>query len=1080
MAPQIKGRKGGAETPRTPVEAPDSVQSIAYAKVLLALGEGEFAGGSSGTLDGRDIYLDGTPIIAADGSENFPGVTWEFRPGTPHQTHIAGLPAVENETTVGVELRSGTPWVRAVTDPQLSAVRVRLSWPSLQQQKDNGDVVGYRIDYAIDLATDGGSFQQVATYTLNDKTTSKYERTHRLDLPAGTGWQVRVRRLTANQDNNRIADTMRVEAVTEIIDAKLRYPNTALLFVQFDASQFQAIPQVSVETRGRVIRVPSNYSPDTRDYVGLWDGTFKWAWTDNPAWIWYDLVLSPRFGLGRRITQAQVDKWELYRIAQHCDQLVPDGKGGQEPRYTCNVYFQSKADAWVALRDLSAIFRGMSYWANSQMTAVADMPRDVDYQFTRANVIDGKFTYTGTSQKTRHSMALVSFDDPANGYQSDIEAVANNALVRRYGVNQLDISAIGCTRRSQASRAGQWALLTNSRDRAVSFRVGLDGAIPLPGHVIAVADELLAGRPLGGRISQVVGRQITLDRDAQVQAGDRLVLNLPSGIAEGRTVESIAGRVVTVTTEYSELPRAQSVWTLDAADLAPQLYRVLGIKRPERGEFEINAVQHDPNKYAAVDTGARLEDRPVSVVPPGVQAPPTGVTVESFTHVSQGLAVTTLRAAWAAASGAVAYEAEWRKDDGQWLAVPRASGLGFEVPGIYAGRYLVRVRAVNPIGVASIAAYSAETQLNGKEGAPPAVAFLTASAELFGIRLDWGFPPEGAADTQRTEIEYNTSPSVEGVMHLGDYPYPARAHTLTGLAAGKTFHFRARLVDRTGNVGPWSDWVMGQASADASKILDYLGDQISETQLAQHLADKISPPLAGEDWLAGDDQIMAGVWSQQYEREAADGAMAQRIDVVIAKADTNAAAIISEQTARADAISAMALRIDTVEAELGEDLAATVQQTSEAVASLDGELRAMYSVKLAVTSNGEYYAAGMGIGIENTPEGMQSQVLFQADRFAVINVADGKITTPFVIQGGQVFINSAVIGDGTIDMAKIASALQSTDYVAGQTGWRLTKAGEFEMNGYVSGQGRLSMTHQAIKVFDGSGVLRVQLGNLQV
>lgn len=1184
-ATAIRGRKGGEKTPRTPVEAPDSIQSTAYAKVLIALGEGEFAGNSAGTLDGRDIYLDGTPLIGPSGAENFPGVRFEFRPGTPHQKHIAGLPAVENETGIGVELSSGTDWVRAITDPQLSAVRLRLSWPALQQQKDNGDVVGYRIDYAIDVATDGGSWQQYSTYTVSGKTTTKYERSHRVDLPAGSAWQVRVRRLTPNQTGNKVADTMRVEAITEVIDAKLRYPNTALLYVEFDAAQFDSIPQVAVDTRGRVVRVPSNYDPATRAYIGLWDGLFKWAWTDNPAWVWYDVLLAPRFGLGRRINAAQVDKWALYQIARYCDELVPDGQGGQEPRFTCNVYIQSQAEAWTVLRDLASIFRGMTYWDGAQMVAMADMPRAVDYVYNRANGVVGGFSYAGGSQKNRYSMALVSYDEPANAYQSDVEPVSNNALVRRYGVNKQDITAIGCTRRSEAHRRGDWLLQTNSADRTVSFRVGLDGVLAKPGWVIGVADELLAGRPLGGRISLVSGRQITLDRDAQVQVGDRLVLNLPSGVAEGRTVQSVTGRTVTVTTEYSETPRAQSAWALDAADLAVQLYRVTRVSRPEPGVFEIAGVQYDPNKHGAIDTGARIEQRPVSVLPAGVQAPPTAVAVESFSYAEQGLAVTTLRAQWQAAAGAVAYEAEWRKDDGQWLAVPRTSALGFEVPGIYAGRYLVRVRAVNAIGVASLAAYSAETQLNGKEGAPPALASLTATPELFGIRLGWAFPAEGASDTQRTEIEYNTSPSAEGVMHLGDYAYPNNGHTMTGLAAGATFHFRGRLVDRTGNVGPWSVWVMGQASVDAAKILDAIAGQISETELGQHLQDRldlidgsgpgsvnerlqqvadvlaydpaktyaagetvrggqrlyqatvpvptetpppnaaywldigqvveaanalagqvsqntaaieqteqglqaqaerldgvfaqVNPPLAGEtDWNAGSTTVLAGVWSEQSARATEDMALAQRIDTVTAQVGQNAAAIVSEQTARADAISAMAQRIDTVEAELGEDLAATVQQTSEAVASLDGELRAMYSVKLGVTSNGQYYAAGMGIGIENTPQGMQSQVLFQADRFAVINVANGQITTPFVIQGGQVFINSAVIGDGTIDMAKIATALQSTDYVAGQQGWRLDKAGTFEINGSVAGQGRMQLTNRALKFWDGNDVLRIQAGDL--
>lgn len=1236
-AVKIRGRKGGSSSARVPKEAPDDVQSIAYAKILLALGEGEFAGG----VTAKDIYLDGTPLEAADGTQNFSGVTWEFRPGTVEQEHIAGMPSVDNEIAVGVELRSDTPWVRAVTNTQLSAVRIRLGWPALQQQKDNGDIVGYQIDYAIDVATDGGAYQQVATYTLNAKTTTLYERTHRVDLPEATsGWQVRVRRLTANVDNNRIADTMNVQAITEVIDSKLRYPNTALLFVEFDASQFQNIPQVSIETRGRVIRVPSNYDPETRSYTGVWDGTFQWAWSDNPAWVWYDLVLADRFGLGRRITAAQVDKWELYQIAQYCDQLVSDGQGGQEPRFTCNVYFQSRTEAWTVLRDLSAIFRGMSYWANSQMVAMADMPRDIDYVYSRASVIDGRFTYASASEKTRYSQALVSYDNPDNGYQSEVEAVSDNALVRRYGVNQTELTAIGCTRRSEANRRGRWALLTNSRDRTVTFRVGLDGQIPLPGRIIGVADELLAGRPLGGRISAVSGLQITLDRDAQVAPGDRLVLNLPSGVAEGRTVASVAGRVVTVTTAYSETPRVQSVWSIDAADLAVQQYRVTGISRPETGIYEITGIQHDPGKYAAVDSGARLEPLPVSVIPPGVQSPPTGVTIDSYTTVDQGIAITTLRASWAAAANAIAYTAEWRKDDSDWVSVPRTSALGFEVPGIYAGTYLVRVRAVNVRDVSSIPAYSAETELTGKTGTPPAVAYLTAAPLVFGIRLDWGFPAEGAADTQRTEIQYNTSPADEGALHLGDYAYPTNSHTLTGLAASVTLYFRARLVDRTGNIGPWSSWAMGQSSTDATEILDYIAGQIGETELAEELlsvidlitapastagsvdaristarsaletqintisaqladiaaapaydnaeayaagdlvtydgglyralqattgnlptdpvywekvgdyaslgeavsalaveldelttrvqADEddlaaevervdgifaqINPPMAGDTgWYAGSETVLAGVWSEQYARASEDGALAQQIDAVLAQAQGNAAAITAEATARATADSALAQqittltatvegditaaiqseataraaadgalssRIDTVEATAGSNSAA-IQQTSQALAGLDGELSAMWSVKLQVMQDGTYYAAGMGLGIENTPAGMQTQVLFQADRFAVINTENGSISTPFVIQGGQVFINSAVIGDGTIDMAKIATALQSTNYVAGQQGWRLSKDGSFEINGTIAGSGRTVITNSGVKVYDSNDVLRVELGELE-
>ncbi|WP_273889769.1 host specificity protein J, partial [Serratia marcescens] len=644
----IEGRKGGSSSPSTPTESPDSLQSTSYAKILLALGEGEFGG----DLDGTRIFLDGTPIISADGTENFPGVRWEFRPGTPHQDYIPGMPDVENEITVSTELTSDRDWIRAVTNTQLSAVRLRFSWAQLQQQQDNGDVVGYRIEYAIDVATDGGAYQEVLRTAVDGKTTTKYERSHRIDLPAATtGWQVRVRRLTPNSTTNRVADKMVVEAITETIDAKLRYPETALLFIQFDAKQFPNIPQVSCEPKGRVIRVPSNYNPETREYTGTWDGTFKTASTNNPAWITYDLMINDRFSIGTRVKAENLalTKWDLYQIGQYCDQLVPDGRGGdgKEPRFLCDVYIQSQEDAWNVLRDIASIYRGSTFWANNGMNALADMPADVKYIFTRANVKDGKFTYASASDKTHYSTCMVSWSDPANGYQDAIEPVAEQSLIRRYGIKQADLTAIGCIRKSEGIRRGKWLLHTNDKDRMVSFTVGLDGKVPLPGWIIAVADEMLAGRPLGGRISSVDGRNITLDRVSSAVIGERLILNLPSGKAEGRTIAAVAGKIITVTTAYTEQPVAEAVWAIDASDLALQQYRVTGIKEGDDGvSFDITAVEHDPNKYAKIDTGARIEDPPISVIPPGVQPPPTNVQIGESSAVIQGMAVATLRVTW--------------------------------------------------------------------------------------------------------------------------------------------------------------------------------------------------------------------------------------------------------------------------------------------------------------------------------------------------------------------------------------------------------------------------------------------------
>ncbi|MDI2590037.1 DUF1983 domain-containing protein [Pseudomonas sp. 681] len=836
----IYGAKGGSDKPKSPTEATDSLRSVAMAKILIAMGEGEFAGYPTA----RDIYLDNTPLQDPQGNMNFPNVKWEYRNGSIEQSYIQGIPSVENETSLGIELRSGTPWVRAINNTELSAVRLRFAWPALQSVDASGNVNGYRIEYKVELATDGGSYQQVLSEAVDGKTTSTYERTRRIDLPVATsGWLIRVTRLTPNQNNNKITDTMQIAGFTEVIDAKLRYPNTALLYIEFSAEQFRNIPAVTVDTKLKKMPVPSNYDPDSRSYTGIWDGTFKQAWTDNPAWVTYDITISDRFGLGRRIKPWQVDKWELYRIAQYCDQLVPDGKGGQEPRFICNLNLQGKADAWSLLRDISAIYRGMTYWAQGQVFSLSDMPRatDFDFAYTRANVIDGKFTYSSASERTRYSRALISYDNPANNYDTDVTAVTDAKLQRRYGDNPLEISAIGCTRESEAQRRGKWALLTNSKDRAVTFRVGLDGRIPLPGYVIPIADELLAGRAIGGRISAVAGRAITLDRDTQAKAGDRLILNLSNGKCEGRTVQSVAGRVLTVTVAYSAAPEPELVWALDADDLAVPLYRVTSVSRPEPGVFEISAVQYDPSKFAHIDTGARLEERPISVIPITVVPAPAGVTLTSNSVVSQGLAVATLTIAWPAVNGAVAYDVEWRKDSGNWIKLQRVGTTSVDVVGIYAGAYLARVRAVSAFDISSIWRSSMLTNLKGKEGLPPAVSYLKTTSKVYGIGLEWAFP-SGAEDTQRTEIWNNKVNDLATAEKLADFAYPQANHDMQNIVPGTSLFFWARLVDRTGNVGPWFpavNGINGQSSSDQSEYDEYFRDKIGKGALYQSLREEI-------------------------------------------------------------------------------------------------------------------------------------------------------------------------------------------------------------------------------------------------
>ncbi|HHD7478964.1 TPA: carbohydrate binding domain-containing protein [Klebsiella oxytoca] len=898
----IKGRKGGSSSQRTPTEQPDDLQSVAKAKILIALGEGEFAG----ELTGKDIYLDGTPLLNADGSENFSGVAWEFRPGTQAQKYIQGIPGTENEISVGTEISSETAWSHTFTNTQLSAVRVRLKWPSLMKQEDDGDVVGNTVKYAIDLQTDGGAWQTVLETAVTGKTTSGYERSHRIDLPqAGSTWTLRLRKVSPDANSVKIGDVMTLQSYTEVIDAKLRYPHTALLYIEFDSSQFNgSIPQISCEPRGRVIRVPDNYNPESREYTGTWTGGFKWAWTDNPAWIYYDIVVSDRFGLGNRLTSANISKWTLYQIAQYCDQMVPDGKGGDgvEPRYLCNVYVQERNDAYTVLRDFAAIFRGMTCWSGEQIVVQADMPRDVDFNYTRANII-GKPRYSSSTSKARYTNALVSWSDPANAYADAMEPAFVPELVSRYSFNQLEVTAIGCTRQSEAHRKGLWGILTNNKDRMVEIDVGLDGKIPQPGYIIGLADELLAGRVNGGRISAVNGRVITLDRDVDAKAGDRLQLNLPSGISQARSIQSVNGRrQITVTTAYSETPEAECVWVIESDDLYTQQYRVIGVKDNNNATYTITGVAHDPDKFPRIDTGAIIDQRPISVIPPGNQAPPDGILLTSFSVVNQGISVETLQANWNAAQNAIAYEAQWRRNDGNWINVPRSSTTSFEVSGIYAGRYLVRVRAINAAEISSGWAYSEEKTLTGKVGEPLPPLALTTVSLTAGIEIRWEFP-EGSEDTQRTELQYSPDKSGNGAMPLTDLAYPGKQYQQMGLWIATQFWYRARLVDRLGNVSPWTSWVQGMSSDNVDDYYQQLDDALKGSDTYEELNKGIQDNSAAADAAQQAADAAQGAADQAAKDVAAQGAIVTQqgkdLTAAISKGNTTAAGLAQEVKDRA-------------------------------------------------------------------------------------------------------------------------------------------------------------------------------------
>ena len=982
----IKGAKGGSQSQRQPKIANDTTASKTYARLQYGMSEGEVEGLANGF---KSIFLDDTPVESDSGARNFQDVTLDFRSGTNDQTYMEGFESIASEAAVGVELKSDTPWVKGITNLNLDAVIVRVRFGALKKQDpSNGDVSGIVIDYSIEVQTDGGAWELMLDTKMSGKTSVNYERTHRIGLPkANNNWLIRVTRKTPNSSSEYVSDKMYIQAITEVIDLKLTYPNTAVIGVQYDAETFSNIAKIAVDLKGVKIKVPSNYDPVSRTYIGMWDGTFKRAYSNNPAWIYYDLCTNKRYALGNRLTEQMIDKWSLYRLAQYCDQLVSDGKGGQEPRFTCNVYIQSAESAFDILSKLAGVFRAISYWDGTSIVCDADLPQDTYFTYTRANVIDGHFEYSGTRARDRHTVAKVAWDNPQNRYKTEYVFVRDEAAIAKLGVRIAEIDAWGCTSEGQAQRAGLWALKSEQLEtRTVSFKVGLDGYIPQPGRVIEIADELFAGRANGGRISAVSADRkiITLDRDGVVcRAGDRLVVNGENGKAQARIVSSKIGRNVTVTVAFDSVA-AENVWVVDAQDLKTMKFRVMSITQDDKHQFSITGLQYESAKYDAIDFGAFIDDRPISIINPTTQAPATNVLISSENMVQQGLSVETMLITWDQAQGATKYQVEWRKDDGNWIKLPITGSNSVEVQGIYAGNHEARVTAISAFDIASLPTYSNLTALTGKQGLPPALANIAATGILFGYRLNWNFPATGALDTAYTEIEIASTANGANAAQLGLFAYPTNSHVIQGMQPNLKRYFRGRLIDRIGNIGPWSQYANATTSADASAVLDILSGKITETQLHQDMQTKID-----------------------------------KIDVIENLANTATTNLATVQT-KVDTLttqqSAQATQINTVQTTVGNNTA-SIQDVSE---SIDG----LYAQKFTkIDVNGKV----MGWGGAN--DGVEGKFIFNVDALA-IGSGDSVGYYPFIFRTtpftdpltGTVFPVSAYLKSAMMDYQSVKTS----------------------------------------------------------
>lgn len=1067
----IKARKGGSSSTRTPVEMPDNLISKDKVKLLLAVSDGEVVNDFSL----KQLHFGGVPVQNEDGTFNYEGVIAEFRPGTQTQDYIQGFSESSAEFQVARDVTHNTPYTLTVSNKNLSAIRFRLLWPRVLTQKDNGDMVGSVVEYKIEMAVDGASYQTYLTGKIDGKnTTGGYDRSIRVNLPQDFTSQVliRVSRVTPDADGVKVVDAFQVQSYAEVIDAKFRYPLTAMLYVEFDSDLFQnQIPTISLKKKWKIIQVPSNYDPINRTYSGTWDGVFKWAWSNNPAWVLYDLIMNQRYGLDQRELGIPVDKWSLYEVAQYCDELVPDNRGGMEPRYLMDVIVQSQVEAFQLVRDVCSAFRGMTFYNGESLSIIVDKPRDPVYLFTADNVVDGVFVRTFPSEKTMYTSCNVMFDDEENQYEQDVEPVFNPDAAMRFGHNPTSITAIGCTRRTEANRRGRWILQTNLSATTVSFSTGLEGMIPSCGDVIYVADphwQSAFNLVLSGRIMEVTGTQVFLAFRCDAKAGDTLILNTDDGKPLRRTIASVSadGKTLTLNVGYNFDVAPDSVFLIESDQLAAEQYVVTRIEKGSDDDeftFAITATQYNPNKYDAIDNGVITDDRPTSVVDPDSMGAPENVSISSFSRIVQGMSVETMVIGWSAVQYAKLYEVQWRKDGGNWNNVPRTATTQVDIEGIYAGEYQARVRCISGGNIASPWSALASATLTGKIGAPKGPINLFASDnEIFGIRVKWAMP-DGAEDTAYIELYQSQSGTDQDASLLTLIPYPAAEYWHSILPAGYVNFYKARSVDRIGNVSEWTAWARGQSSTDVGAITDVILGEILDSDAFKELeenavdsAGKLSDYANSiiHNALANDSDVRVmrkenGKRKAEYQHAVvliADETQA-RVDAIETlsaefdeKIDANYTEVITalanEKEARTTAETALSARIDDNESALDQKL--------DSWANVDG-VGSMYTMKLGLKYNGQEYNSGMALQLTANGGSVVSQVLFIADRFAIIrNAESGAYTLPFVVQNDQVFMNNALIQDGSITNAKIGNVIQSNNYIAGEQGWMINKNGGSE------------------------------------
>ena len=955
----------GSSKGHTPREAKDNLKSTQLLSVIDAISEGPV----EGPVDGlKSVLLNSTPVLDSEGNTNISGVTVVFRAGEQEQSPPEGFESSGSETVLGTEVKYDTPITRTITSANIDRLRFTFGVQALVETTSKGDRNPSEVRLLVQIQRNGGWVTE-KDITIKGKTTSQYLASVVVDNLPPRPFNIRMRRMTPDSTTDQLQNKTLWSSYTEIIDVKQCYPNTALVGVQVDSEQFGS-QQVSrnYHLRGRILQVPSNYNPQTRQYSGIWDGTFKPAYSNNMAWCLWDMLTHPRYGMGKRLGAADVDKWALYVIGQYCDQSVPDGFGGTEPRITCNAYLTTQRKAWDVLSDFCSAMRCMPVWNGQTLTFVQDRPSDKVWTYNRSNVVmpdDGApFRYSFSALKDRHNAVEVNWIDPNNGWETATELVEDTQAIARYGRNVTKMDAFGCTSRGQAHRAGLWLIKTELLEtQTVDFSVGAEGLRHVPGDVIEICDDDYAGISIGGRVLAVNSqtRTLTLDREITLPSSGTTLISLVDGQGNPVSVEvqSVTDGLKVKVNRVPDGVAEYSVWGLKLPTLRQRLFRCVSIRENDDGTYAITAVQHVPEKEAIVDNGAHFDGDQSGTVngvtPPAVQHLTAEVTADSGEYqvlarwdtpkVVKGVSF-MLRLTVAA-------------DDGSELLVStaRTTETTYRFTQLAPGNYRLTVRAANAWGQqgdpASVSFRIAAPAAPSRIELTPGYFQITATPYLAvydpTVQFEFWFSEKRIADIRQVETS---------ARYLGTALYWIAASI--NIKPGHDYYFYIRSVNTVGK----SAFVeaIGRASDDAEGYLDFFKGEIGKTHLAQEL------------------------WTQIDNGQLAPD---------LAEIRTSITDVSNEIT-------------QTVNKKL-EDQSAAIQQIQKVQVDTNNNLNSMWAVKLQQMQDGRLYIAGIGAGIENTPDGMQSQVLLAADRIAMVNPANGNTKPMFVGQGDQIFMNEVFL-----------------------------------------------------------------------